>query len=122
VLRADRRKLDRMLAMLVANAYKFTSAGQVTASAELHGARVFIRIADTGIGIPPEALGLIFEEFRQADGSTTRRFGGSGLGLTLARQLARLMGGDIEVDSKPGTGSTFTVDLPINQPGVGARA
>ena len=122
LLRADRRKLDRMLAMLVANAYKFTSAGQVTASAELHGARVFIRIADTGIGIPPEAQGLIFEEFRQADGSTTRRYGGSGLGLTLARQLARLMGGDIEVDSKPGTGSTFTVDLPINQPGVGARA
>jgi signal transduction histidine kinase len=117
VITADRRKLVRLLTTIVGNAYKFTSEGRVTAAAKVHGNRIFIRIADTGIGIPGEAHRLIFEEFRQVDGSTTRRYGGSGLGLTLARQLARLMGGDIEVDSMPGAGSTFTVDLPIDQSG-----
>jgi signal transduction histidine kinase len=121
-IRADRRKIARLLTMLVGNAYKFTSSGQVTVGAELHGSRLRLRVADTGIGIPEEAHALIFEEFRQVDGSTTRRYGGSGLGLTLARQLARLMGGDIAVDSKPNAGSTFTVDLPIQLPGSGARA
>lgn len=122
-LKADRRKLTRLLGTLVSNAYKFTSAGSVKVLVEVHGNRVFFRVRDTGIGIPAEAHALIFEEFRQLDGSTTRRFGGSGLGLTLARQLARLMGGDVEVDSTPGTGSTFTVDLPIDQsvPGITRR-
>ena len=60
---------------------------------------------------------MIFDEFRQVDGSHTRRYGGSGLGLTLARQLARIMGGDIDVDSEPGFGSTFVIDLPVDQPG-----
>jgi hypothetical protein len=83
---------------------------------------VLFRVTDTGIGIPPEARGVIFEEFRQVDGSQTRRFGGSGLGLTLARRLARIMGGDIDVDSTPGAGSTFIVDLPLEQPGSGAQA
>ena len=114
-IRSDRRKLTRLLGTIVGNAYKFTSTGTVTAGAELRGNRVLFHVTDTGIGIPPEAHGTIFEEFRQLDGSNTRMYGGSGLGLTLARQLARLMGGDIEVSSAPGSGSTFTVDLPIDQ-------
>ena len=116
-IRSDRRKLTRLLGTIIGNAYKFTATGAVTAGAELCGNRVRFHVTDTGIGIPPEAHGLIFEEFRQLDGSDTRMYGGSGLGLTLARQLARLMGGDIEVSSSPGTGSTFTVDLPIDPPG-----
>jgi signal transduction histidine kinase len=75
-------------------------------------------VTDTGIGIPADARRIIFDEFRQVDGSHTRRYGGSGLGLTLARQLARIMGGDIDVDSTPGAGSTFIVDLPVDHDGA----
>jgi signal transduction histidine kinase len=121
-MRTDRRKLTRLLGTIVGNAYKFTPTGTVTADAEIHGSRVLFRVTDTGIGIPDEARRVIFEEFRQADGSNTRRYGGSGLGLTLARQLARIMGGDIDVDSIPGAGSTFTVVLPVNQPGAATSA
>ncbi len=116
-IRADRRKLTRLLGTIVSNAYKFTSTGSVTAGAEVHGNRVFFRVSDTGIGIPADARRIIFDEFRQVDGSQTRRYGGSGLGLTLARQLARIMGGDIDVDSTPGAGSTFIVDLPVDHDG-----
>lgn len=115
----DRRKLVRLLGAVVQNAFKFTPAGSVSVSAHVHGNRVFFRVADTGIGIPDEARRVIFEEFRQVDGSSTRRHGGSGLGLTLARQLARLMGGDIDVESVPGSGSTFTIDLPVDQSRAG---
>ena len=111
-----------ILGTIVGNAYKFTTTGSVTAGAEIHGNRVYFRVTDTGVGIPPEARGVIFEEFRQIDGSETRRYGGSGLGLTLARQLARIMGGDIDVDSTPGAGSTFIVDLPLEQPGSGTQS
>jgi signal transduction histidine kinase len=117
-IRTDRRKLTRLLGTIVGNAYKFTSTGTVTAGAEIRGNRVFFRVTDTGIGIPAEAHRFIFEEFRQVDGSNTRRYGGSGLGLTLARQLARIMGGDIDVSSSPGAGSTFIVDLPVDHPSV----
>ena len=116
-IRADRRKLTRLLGTVVSNAYKFTAAGTVIGRAEIQGNRVFFRVSDTGIGIPQEARRMIFDEFRQVDGSNTRRYGGSGLGLTLARQLARIMGGDIDVDSTPGMGSTFTIDLPVEQSG-----
>lgn len=117
-MRTDRRKLTRLLGTIVGNAYKFTPTGTITAGAEVHGNRILFRVTDTGIGIPDDARRIIFEEFRQADGSNTRRYGGSGLGLTLARQLARIMGGDIDVDSIPGAGSTFTVDLPVDAPGA----
>jgi signal transduction histidine kinase len=116
-IRGDRRKLTRLLGTVVSNAYKFTPTGTVTAGAEIQGSRIFFRVSDTGVGIPVEARRIIFDEFRQADGSDTRRFGGSGLGLTLARQLAKIMGGDIDVDSTPGSGSTFTIDLPVEQEG-----
>jgi signal transduction histidine kinase len=117
-IRADRRKLTRLLGTIVGNAYKFTAMGSVTAGAEVQGNRVFFRVTDTGIGIPADARRIIFDEFRQVDGSHTRRYGGSGLGLTLARQLARIMGGDIDVDSTPGAGSTFIVDLPVDHDGA----
>ena len=117
-IRADRRKLTRLLGTVVSNAYKFTSEGTVIGRADIQGSRVFFRVSDTGVGIPIEARRMIFDEFRQVDGSNTRRYGGSGLGLTLARQLARIMGGDIDVDSTPGMGSTFIIDLPVEQSGT----
>ena len=76
--------------------------------------RVRYTVQDSGIGIPKDAEGYIFEEFRQLDGTTTRRYGGSGLGLTLARRFARLLGGDILLESVEGRGTTFIVDLPLS--------
>jgi signal transduction histidine kinase len=70
-------------------------------------------VTDTGVGISEEAQRFVFDEFRQEDGSATRRYGGSGLGLAIARQLARLLGGDVSLSSVRGKGSTFTVDLPL---------
>jgi signal transduction histidine kinase len=79
----------------------------------IHGEHAAYTIEDTGIGIPAEAHRMIFDEFRQVDGSTTRGYGGSGLGLSLARRLARLVHGDISLTSTPGVGSTFRFDLPL---------
>ena len=110
---SDRRKITKMLVALLSNAYKFTRSGEIRLSVELSGAHVVYRVQDTGIGIPGEMQQLVFEEFRQVDGSSTRQFGGSGLGLSLARRLARLLGGEISVQSLPGEGSTFRVELPL---------
>ncbi|HUF28974.1 MAG TPA: GAF domain-containing sensor histidine kinase [Gemmatimonadaceae bacterium] len=112
-MRSDRKKITRILMALLGNAYKFTPSGEVRATVEVARGRVRYRVRDTGIGIPPEAQQIIFEEFRQADGSATRRYGGSGLGLALAQRLARLLGGGIELSSEPGEGATFTVELPL---------
>lgn len=112
-MRSDRRKIIKILASLLSNAYKFTARGRVGISVAIHGGRVVFAVEDTGIGIPSDAQAVVFEEFRQVDGSVTRRFGGSGLGLALARRLTRILGGDIELISTPGEGSRFSVWLPL---------
>jgi signal transduction histidine kinase len=112
-LRTDRKKIGKILVSLLANAYKFTPSGEVLASVEVRDGRVAYRVQDTGIGIPPDAQQMVFDEFRQVDGSAVRKYGGSGLGLALARRIARLLGGDIELVSAVGTGSTFTVEVPL---------
>jgi signal transduction histidine kinase len=110
---SDRRKICKMLVALLSNAYKFTTSGEIRISVNVIDDRVVYRVEDTGIGIPEEMHQQVFDEFRQVDGSTTRRYGGSGLGLSLARRLARVLGGEIYVDSAPGHGSTFRVELPL---------
>jgi signal transduction histidine kinase len=110
---SDRRKISKMLVALLSNAYKFTTSGEIRLSVSVIDDRVIYRVEDTGIGIPGEMHQQVFDEFRQVDGSTTRKYGGSGLGLSLARRLARVLGGEIYVDSAPGHGSTFRVELPL---------
>ncbi|GHA79086.1 chemotaxis protein CheY [Lysobacter bugurensis] len=109
----DGQRLQQILTNLLANAIKFTDAGRVSLSVQSRpDRRVAFVVSDTGIGIAPGQLGLIFEAFRQADGSTSRRYGGTGLGLAIARDLAQRMGGRITVQSTPGEGSCFTLELP----------
>jgi signal transduction histidine kinase len=112
---ADSHRVRQVAINLVSNALKFTEKGGVTIRCMLLRNADMLRISvhDTGIGISPAALGYIFEAFRQADGSTTRRFGGTGLGLTIARKLVELQGGEVAVESVLGEGSTFSFTLPI---------
>jgi len=116
---SDPNRLRQLLFNLLSNALKFTAAGAIGLRAEVvHGEdaateRLRIAVSDTGIGIPANKLGEIFESFRQADSSTTRQYGGTGLGLTICRNLAEALGGAILVSSTPGEGSTFTLDLPL---------
>lgn len=114
----DANKLQQILVNLVSNAIKFTEAGGVTVVAgALDSERWQLSVQDTGIGIAPEALNYIFEPFRQADSSETRKHKGTGLGLSITKRLVEKMGGEITVDSTPGKGSTFTVILPrVNVP------
>jgi signal transduction histidine kinase len=107
---------------LVGNALKFTERGRVQAWIAVKGKHLVIGVSDTGIGIPPESQAHIFEMFRQADGSDSRRFGGSGLGLYIVAQYARQLDGTVEVDSAPGRGSTFRVTLPLRVAQPAARA
>ena len=114
----DRTRLQQVVMNLASNALKFTDAGEVRLSAtaeRLPGGRCRLdfTVSDTGIGISPDKLPLIFEKFTQADETITRRFGGSGLGLSIARSLIQLMGGDISVESHDGTGSQFHVSLTL---------
>jgi signal transduction histidine kinase len=118
VLVTDQDKVRQILINLLSNAVKFTEAGTVTVSARRSGETLVLAVADTGIGIPENALESIFEAFRQVDGSTTRRYGGTGLGLSISRRLAQLLGGDIQVQSTLGAGSVFTVTLPLRYQGA----
>jgi len=113
MMRTDRKKVTKALRALIDNAYKFTPKGTVTVSVEISGQHIAYTVQDTGIGVPADAQQLIFDEFRQLDGSLTRQYGGSGLGLSLARRLARLVQGDISLESEPGVGSSFRLDLPL---------
>jgi signal transduction histidine kinase len=111
---ADSHRIRQIALNLVSNALKFTERGGIAITClPLEGSDMLrIAVQDTGIGISPAALSYIFEAFRQADGSTTRRFGGTGLGLTIARKLVELQGGEVAVESTVGQGSTFSFTLP----------
>lgn len=112
---ADRQKLDLIVMNLFHNAVKFTpSGGKVTFKARVDQNRAVMTITDTGIGIPPDKLGRIFDRFYQVEPSLTREFGGIGLGLSIAKGLVDACGGEIKVQSQPGQGSTFTVTLPLD--------
>jgi len=115
-MRADLTRARQIVLNLLSNACKFTENGEVSVNVRSEeakaGDQVIMEVSDTGIGMTPEQIDKLFEEFSQADSSTTRRFGGTGLGLAISRRLARMMGGDIEVASTSGEGSTFTVRLP----------
>lgn len=117
-LYGDSMRIRQILFNLLNNAVKFTDTGYINVSAigrvEADGTRILmLAVADTGIGMSQSSLEKLFQRFSQGDSSTDRRFGGTGLGLEISRSLARLMGGDISVDSKLGQGSTFNVDLPL---------
>jgi len=116
VLTVDAMRLRQILLNLLSNACKFTTQGDVSLNVSritLDGHNcIEFAVADTGIGMSPEQLSKLFEEFAQAEASTAKRFGGTGLGLSITRKLARMMGGDVTVTSEPGKGSIFTVRLP----------
>lgn len=113
----DKQRLEQIVLNLASNAVKFTEQGSVTISTRRSGEDEWeIVVEDTGIGIPPHAQEIIFEKFRQVDGTSRRAYGGTGLGLAITRELAMLMDGNVRVKSKPGEGSTFTVTLPLLTP------
>jgi signal transduction histidine kinase/CheY-like chemotaxis protein len=118
----DPLRLQQVLINLASNAVKFTDAGHVDLRARAEGGELVFEVADTGMGMSANETARIFEPFEQADASVTRRHGGSGLGLTITRNLVALMGGSIALESRPGAGSTFTVRLPLVQSEASAPA
>ncbi|MDM8516853.1 ATP-binding protein, partial [Desulfobacterales bacterium HSG16] len=112
---ADEDRVQQILYNLVGNAVKFTDTGIVSVSAQVQGEYLAVTVSDTGIGIPEEKLDRIFESFEQADGSTSREYGGTGLGLAVTKNLVKLHGGQIRVESVPKKGSHFTFTLPISK-------
>jgi len=113
---SDRTKLKQVLFNLLSNAMKFTNKGGVSVVVRQHAMGVRLDVNDTGIGIKPEHLSVIWEDFRQVDQSRTREFGGTGLGLSITRKLVERLGGTISVESIVGVGTTFTVMLPLEAP------
>jgi len=115
--RGDSTRLRQILYNLVSNAVKFTDSGGISLAISRQGELVEFKVVDSGVGIAPEHLSRLFENFFQADASKTRRFGGSGLGLAICRELTSLMGGTIAASSAPGEGATFRVTLPLTRIG-----
>ncbi|MGI6852199.1 HAMP domain-containing protein [Mesorhizobium sp. 1B3] len=127
-IRTDEKRLQQIVLNLLANAFKFTSEGDVVLSFSVRKSgrsgngsaapkrALAIAVTDTGIGIPEDKQKLIFEAFQQADGTTSRKYGGTGLGLSISREIARLLGGELQVESAPGKGSTFTLIIPFDGP------
>ena len=127
-MRSDLVKVRQTLLNLLSNACKFTEHGTITLAAERErnggaGDWLVFRVRDSGIGMTPEQMGRLFEAFAQADASTARKYGGTGLGLAITRRFCQMMGGDVQVASDPGQGSTFTVRLPatLDVPAAGQR-
>ncbi len=124
-IRTDEKRLQQIILNLLSNAFKFTSSGGVTvrfspvapgSSWSSDRRSLAISVTDTGIGIPLEKQKLIFEAFQQADGTTSRKYGGTGLGLSISREIARLLDGELKVESEPNKGSTFTLTVPLEGP------
>lgn len=129
-IETDQLRISQIIKNLLSNAFKFTSQGSITVSMKMLTNKGILRrtdlkevdvcafmVTDTGVGIPDEKKDAIFEAFQQADGSTTRKYGGTGLGLSISKELARLLGGEIHLESETNIGSTFTLFLPIVQKG-----
>lgn len=112
VMVADLTKVRQVLLNLLSNAAKFTEDGPISLTVESEGSEVLMTVTDSGIGMTPEQLGRLFEAFSQADASTSKQYGGTGLGLVISRKFCRLMGGDITVSSQKGKGTIFQVRLP----------
>ena len=128
-VRTDEKRLQQIVLNLLSNAFKFTSEGEVSLNFRVektgrrNGAKqqtkaLAIVVTDTGIGIPEDKQKLIFEAFQQADGTTSRKYGGTGLGLSISREIARLLGGELRVESTLGKGSTFTLVIPLDGPRI----
>ncbi len=111
---SDSIRVRQVLLNLLSNAAKFTHQGQITLRAYRQMDWITFEVSDTGIGIPPESIGQLFQNFSQLDPSSTRRYGGAGLGLAISKRLCEIMGGEIGVESQPGVGSTFWVRLPAS--------
>jgi signal transduction histidine kinase len=112
-LYGDKDRIRQIVVNLLSNAFKFTESGGVRLEVGWERESLVVRVCDTGVGIPPHALQYIFDEFRQVDSSAQRQYGGTGLGLAIVRRLCLMMGGNVQVSSKLGEGSVFTVLLPL---------
>jgi signal transduction histidine kinase len=122
VVVGDVLRVQQILNALLGNAVKFTVAGEIRFTVDPHGEGFRFSVADTGVGFDPDHKEGLFAAFQQADGSSTRRHGGIGLGLSVARGLAGLMGGTLEANLREGGGSIFTLDLPLPVAGRAQRA
>ncbi|MCB0395046.1 MAG: response regulator [Flavobacteriales bacterium] len=113
-IQTDRQRMDQVIKNLISNALKFTEEGSVKITFRKDaGSNLNVMVSDTGIGIPKDKQDVIFEAFQQADGGTARKYGGTGLGLSISRELAKLLGGNISLESDAGKGSTFTLSIPL---------